>query len=56
MRKVYVTVEVRLIIEQNDGVETAEIIDELDYHFSDTTDKATVVDSEILDYEVTDSK
>jgi hypothetical protein len=56
MRKVCVTIEVRLVIEQNDGVETAEIIDELDYNFSDTTDKATVVETEILDYEVTDSK
>ena len=55
-RKVYVDVKVRLIINQDDGVETADVINEMDYSFTDTTGKATIEDTEIKDYEVTDSK
>lgn len=55
-RKVYVDVTVRLIINMDDGVETEDVINELDYDFSDTTDKASVEDSEITDYEIIDSK
>ncbi len=56
MRKVYVEVKVRLIINQDDGVETSEVIDEMDYNFDSQTDGANIVDTEVLDYEVTDSK
>ena len=56
MRKVFVDVKVRLVINQNDGVETSEIMDELDYTFNDTTGKADIVDATIEDYEVVESK
>lgn len=56
MSKVYVEVKVRLIINQDDGVQTSEVMDEMEYNFQDTTGKADVVDTEILDYEVKDSK
>ena len=56
MKKVFVELKVRLVINQNEDVETSEIIDELEYDFTDTTGKADVFDSTIEDYEVVDSK
>jgi hypothetical protein len=56
MRKVYVDVTVRLIINQDDGVETAEVINDMDYSFTSNTSGADIEDSEIKDHEVTDSK
>ena len=56
MRKVYLELKIKMRMTVNEGVDVAEIIDELDYHFSDTTTKATVEDTEIVDYEITDSK
>jgi len=55
-RKIYVEVKVKLIIRADEGVEVGEIIDEMDYNFTDGTDKAQIEDTEILGYEVTDSK
>lgn len=55
-RKVYVEVKVRLVIRMDEGVEVSEVINEMDYDFSDTTGNATVEDMEILGHEVTDSK
>ena len=55
-RKVYVDVKVRLIIRQDDGVETSEVVNEMEYTFRDTTGKATIEDAEITDCEVVDSK
>jgi len=40
----------------NEGIEIAEVINELDYQFTDTTDAADIVDVEMTDYEVIDSK
>lgn len=56
MRKVYVDVKVRLVIYQDDGVETSEVIDEMDCSFDSQTAGADILDTEILGYEVTDSK
>lgn len=56
MRKVYVEVKVKLIINADDGVEIGEIIQEMDYGFTSQTDGADIVDTEIKDFEVTDSK
>ena len=56
MRKVYVEVKVRLIINQDDGVDTSQVIDEMEYEFTDTTGKADIVDTTIEEYEVVDSK
>jgi len=55
-RKVYVEVKVKLIIDMDEGIEVGDIVNELDYTFKDTTGTATIIDTEILDYEVTDSK
>lgn len=56
MRKVSVEVKVKLVMTIDDGVEVGDIIDEMEYDFNDTTTQATVEDTEILDYEVVDSK
>ena len=50
MRKVYVTVEVRLIVQQDDGIETSEVMEELDYNFTSQTEGAEVVDTEIKNW------
>lgn len=55
-RKMYVEVKVRLIIEADDGVDLQEVMSEMDYNFTSTTDGASVSDSEIRDFTVTDSK
>jgi hypothetical protein len=55
-RKVYVDVKVRLIIRQDDGVETSEVVNEMEYDFTDTTGNATIEDMEITDYQIVDSK
>ena len=55
-RKVYVEAKVKLIVRVDEGTEVSEVMDEMDYGFMDTTGKATVEDTEIVDYEVTDSK
>lgn len=55
-RKVYVDVQVRLIIRQDEGVETTEVLENMDYNFSDQTGQATIEDTEIRDWQVTDSK
>lgn len=56
MRKVYVEVKSRIIISMDDGVEVDDVISEMDYDFISQTDGADIVETEIRDYEVTDSK
>lgn len=55
-RKVYVEAKVKLIIRANDDADIDEVLNEMDYSFSDTTGKADIEDTEILDWEITDSK
>jgi hypothetical protein len=55
-RKIYVEVKVRLIVRADEGVSVDEIIQEMDYNFTDKTGKADIEDMEIKDFEVTDSK
>jgi hypothetical protein len=56
MRKVYMNVMVRVIVEMEEGVEVEDVVNEFDYNFISTVDNADVVDTEILDFEVIDSK
>jgi hypothetical protein len=55
-RKVYLKVEVSMIAIIEEGVEVGDFVNELDYSFSDKTGKATILDTTILDYAITDSK
>lgn len=56
MSKVYLTLKVDLVIDVNDGVEVDDVVNELDYGFTDTTGNATILDMAIEDYKIKDSK
>lgn len=56
MRKVYVNLTVRLIIEAEEGVPINHVIQEMDYEMRSQTVDADIVDTEITDFEITDSK
>lgn len=56
MRTVAVKVEAKLTMKVDEGVEISQIIDEIEYDFSDTTTRATIEDAEITGYEVVDSR
>ncbi len=56
MRKVIVEVKVKLVVSVDEGYDIGHILDEMDYSFSDTTTRAEIEDTEIVDYEVKDSK
>ena len=55
MRKVTLELKVKMVVTVDEGVEIGEVVDELDYSFAPSS-HATVEDTEILDYEVKDSK
>ena len=56
MRKVTVEVKVKLVIEMGEGIEVSDVIQEMDYDFTSTVDGTDITDTEILEYDVTDSK
>lgn len=56
MRKVTVELTIKVQMTVNDGVEIGDIVNELEYDISDTTNLATIEDTEIIDHEVTDSR
>ena len=56
MSKVYVNVNFRLIISMDDGANIQDVMDELHCTFIDTSGMADVIDDEMLDFEVQDSK
>lgn len=55
-RKAYVEMTTRLIIDLDDGVEVDDVISEMDYKFTSTTNGAVIVDTEIREHEVMDCK
>jgi len=56
MRKVYVETTVRLIINVDDDIEISKVMEEMDYSFSSTMEEAHVEDTEITDWNITNSK
>ena len=56
MRKVTLTLQMRVVMSVDEGIELSEVVDELDYTFSDTTTAADILDTEIIDYDVFDSQ
>ena len=56
MRKVIVKLEMRLVMSVDEGVEISDVVNELDYQINDTTTAANILDTEITDFEVQDSK
>lgn len=56
MRKVTVKLEMNVVMLVDEGVEISEVVNELDYQINDTTTAADILDTEITDYEIEDSK
>jgi len=56
MKKIHVTVKVDLFIKADDDADLQEVINEMEYNFTDTTGEADIEDTEVLSYEVTDSR
>jgi len=56
MRKVTVKLEMNVVMSVDEGVEISEVINELDYQVNDTTTHADILDTEITNFEVEDSK
>lgn len=56
MRKVTLKLQMRVVMSVDEGVDIAEVVNELDYQISDTTTAADILDTEIIDYEIEDSK
>ena len=56
MRKVTIKLEMRIVVLVDEGIEISEVIRELDCQVTDTTTTADILDTEIVDYEVIDSK
>jgi hypothetical protein len=55
-RKVYVNVNVRLIVELEDGVELDHAMEDMSYLFAMDPDQGEVLDEEIREWTVEDSK
>ena len=51
-----IVVKVKLMVRADDVADISDIIDEMEYDFSDTTTKADIEDTEIIDWEIIDSK
>ena len=56
MRKVTVKLEMRLVMSVDEDVKISDVVNELDYQINDTTTAADILDTEITDFEVQDSK
>jgi len=56
MRKVNVDVTVRMTITVNDDTPVENVLEEMDYGFIDQTDRATIEDTCITDWEIKDSR
>jgi len=52
MVKLRLTVDLLLSIDNNSNTKVEDIVNELDYNFSDTTGQAEVKATEIIDYKV----
>ena len=56
-RKVELLLQVKLVVDVNEGVPMSEVVQEVDYEFVNRGSAGfSVVDTEIVDFEVKDSK
>ena len=55
-RKVYVNLTTRLIFRVDEGQSIYEVLENMDYSFTSDSDNADILETEILDWEVVDSK
>lgn len=56
MRKVYVNVTTRIIMQMEEGIEVSDVVSDMDYSFVPQTEGIEFLDTEIRDHEVIDSK
>lgn len=56
MKTINLMLKVKLVVKTDDDVNIFDVVNEMDYHFADTTETATVEDAEIVETEVTDSR
>lgn len=56
MRKVYIEVKVRIIVDMCDDITVADTMDNMEHDFVSGLEGATVMDTEIRDYDIQDSK
>jgi len=56
MRKVYIDVTTRVIVQMNEGVSVDNVMTDMDYNFSFDGEEADIVDTEITNWNVKDSK
>lgn len=56
MRKVTVEVKMKLLIHADEGKDISDVIGEMEHNFIFSGPGADIIDTEILDYEVTDSR
>lgn len=54
MRRIYIDLKVRVIVNANDDVDLTDIIQELNYEFLSNNEQFDIVDTEITDYELID--
>jgi len=55
-RKVTVEVKIKLLIHADDDFPIENVMDDMEYDFRSCSDKADIMETEILDYTVTDSR
>lgn len=55
-RTVTIEVKTKLVISCDEGTPISDIVNEMEYSFTGGTPGATILDTEMLDFEVTDSK
>ena len=56
MRKVILKLEMRIVMSVDEGIEISEVVNALDCEVNDTTTAANILDTEITNYEIEDSK
>lgn len=55
-RRVTVKITLSVTIDIDEGVPVQEVIDEMDYELTADMSKATIIDTEMQDYEITESR
>jgi hypothetical protein len=56
MRKVYIELTTKIILNIEDNVDVNDVVNEMEYDFKIDSDQGEIVDTEILDYSIIDSK
>lgn len=56
MRKVTVDVVVKLMLDMDEDIEVTEVLENMDYNMISNTEGANIMDTEIMDWVVKDSR